>query len=62
MSDLVNFQVRMPRGLHSLLMTQARKQGLSLNQYCLYLLTLAAGFKAGREQGELEVFFTESPR
>ena len=32
------FQLRMPRSLHRALSLHARQEGISMNQYCLYLL------------------------
>lgn len=33
------FKLRMPRSLHRELMINARKEGISMNQYCVYLLS-----------------------
>ena len=33
------FKVRIPRSLHKSLAEHARREGISMNQYCLYLLT-----------------------
>ncbi len=33
------FKLRMPRSLHRSLSLHARQEGISMNQYCLYLLT-----------------------
>ena len=32
------FKLRMPRSLHRSLSVQAKKEGISMNQYCIYLL------------------------
>ena len=34
-----NFKLRMPKSLHESLALNAKKEGISMNQYCLYLLT-----------------------
>ena len=33
------FKLRLPRTLHKALAMQARKEGISMNQYCMYLLS-----------------------
>lgn len=33
------FKLRMPRSLHRSLSVHAKQEGISMNQYCLYLLT-----------------------
>ena len=33
------FKLRMPRSLHKSLSVHAKQEGISMNQYCLYLLT-----------------------
>lgn len=33
------FKLRIPKSLHRQLATQAKKEGISMNQYCLYLLS-----------------------
>ena len=33
------FKLRLPKSLHKSLSEHAKKEGLSMNQYCLYLLT-----------------------
>lgn len=33
------YKIRMPKELHRELIQNAKKQGVSLNQYCIYLLT-----------------------
>ena len=42
------FKLRMPKSLHRSLSIHAKKEGISMNQYCLYLLT-----KYDAEQGRL---------
>ena len=34
------FKLRMPRSLHRSLSVHAKQEGISMNQYCLYLLTM----------------------
>lgn len=34
------FKLRMPRSLHKSLSLHARKEGISMNQYCIYLLAM----------------------
>ena len=34
-----NFKLRLPRSLYRQLATSARTEGISMNQYCLYLLS-----------------------
>jgi predicted RNase H-like HicB family nuclease len=36
------FKLRMPKSLHKTLMERARQEGISMNQYCLYLLSSGA--------------------
>jgi len=33
------FKLRMPKSLHRSLAVNAKKEGISMNQYCIYLLT-----------------------
>ena len=33
------FKLRMPKSLHRSLMEQSKKEGVSMNQYCIYLLS-----------------------
>ena len=33
------FKLRIPKSLHRILSQNAKKEGISMNQYCLYLLT-----------------------
>ena len=33
------FKLRMPKSLHHSLAIHARKEGISMNQYCIYLLS-----------------------
>ncbi len=37
------FKLRIPRSLHKLLSEHSREEGISLNQYCVYLLSKALG-------------------
>ena len=34
------FKIRMPKSLHKTLATNAKKEGISMNQYCNYLLAI----------------------
>ena len=34
-----NFKLRMPKSLHKSLALHAKSEGISMNQYCIYLLT-----------------------
>lgn len=34
------FKIRMPKSLHQSLAAHAKQEGVSMNQYCLYLLTM----------------------
>ena len=46
------FKLRMPRSLHKTLMDGSRREGVSMNQYCLYLLSSgASGISFPKEQG-----------
>ena len=38
-----NFKLRLPRALHRQLSTNAKSEGVSMNQYCLYLLASGVG-------------------
>ena len=33
------FKLRVPKALHKLLSQHAKQEGISMNQYCVYLLT-----------------------
>ena len=44
------FKLRIPKSLHKSLAEHSRAEGISMNQYCLYLLT-----KFDTEQGRLHV-------
>ena len=37
-----NFKLRLPKSLYKQLAEQSRKEGISMNQYCLYLLSCGA--------------------
>ena len=37
------FKLRMPKSLHKSLAERSRQEGISMNQYCLYLLSSKAG-------------------
>lgn len=34
-----SFRIRMPKSLHMTLAEEAKKEGISMNQYCIYLLS-----------------------
>ena len=34
-----SFRIRMPKSLHMTLADEAKKEGISMNQYCIYLLS-----------------------
>ena len=34
------FKLRLPKSLHKLLADQSKKEGVSMNQYCVYLLSM----------------------
>ena len=34
-----SFRIRMPKSLHRSLTDDAKKEGISMNQYCIYLLS-----------------------
>lgn len=34
-----NFRIRMPKSLHKEISQKAEKEGISMNQYCIYLLS-----------------------
>jgi len=34
-----NFKLRMPKSFHKALADAAKKEGVSMNQYCIYLLS-----------------------
>ena len=34
------FKIRMPKSLHKQLAEHSKKEGISMNQYCIYLLTM----------------------
>ncbi len=36
------FKLRMPRSLHKKLAEQSKREGISMNQYCVYLLSKSA--------------------
>ena len=36
------FKLRMPKSLHKMLAERSRQEGISMNQYCLYLLSAGA--------------------
>lgn len=40
-----NFKLRMPKSLHKELMGKSHDEGVSMNQYCVYLLSKSIGAK-----------------
>ena len=40
------FKLRLPKSLHRQLAQQSRKEGVSMNQYCVYLLSQANAVRA----------------
>ena len=41
------FKLRIPKSLHMLLSVNARREGISMNQYCIYLLSKADSVVCG---------------
>lgn len=41
------FKLRMPKSLHRALAEKSRQEGISMNQYCLYLLSGGIGLSNG---------------
>ena len=39
------FKLRIPKSLHMMLSIEAKKEGISMNQYCVYLLSLNSGMR-----------------
>ena len=39
------FKLRIPRSLHRALAERAKEEGTSMNQYCVYLLSVQAGYR-----------------
>ena len=37
------FKIRMPKSLHKMLSEHSRQEGISMNQYCLFLLSRGSG-------------------
>lgn len=42
------FKLRMPKSLHKTLSLNAKKEGISMNQYCIYLLSKNDAFHAAQ--------------
>lgn len=40
------FKIRMPKSLHKKLAEQSRAEGISMNQYCIYLLSMNSAYKS----------------
>ncbi|MFC0906675.1 toxin-antitoxin system HicB family antitoxin [Clostridium sp. MT-14] len=40
------FKLRMPKSLHKELMEKSKEEGISMNQYCVYLLSKGAGIQS----------------
>jgi len=41
------FKLRLPKSLHKTLAERSRQEGISMNQYCLYLLSSGASVSTG---------------
>ena len=41
------FKIRMPKSLHKQLAEHSKKEGISMNQYCIYLLAMNDARRAG---------------
>ena len=39
------FKIRMPKSLHKKLAEQSKSEGISMNQYCIYLLSMNSAYK-----------------
>lgn len=39
------FKIRMPKSLHKKLAEQSKAEGVSMNQYCVYLLSMNSSYK-----------------
>lgn len=44
------FKLRLPRSLHRTLAEKSRQEGISMNQYCLYLISKNIGLQPERKQ------------
>ncbi len=42
------FKLRIPRSLHRSLMEHAKREGISMNQYCVYLLSMNDALRASK--------------
>ncbi|MBP2032568.1 putative RNase H-like HicB family nuclease [Clostridium algifaecis] len=42
------FKLRMPKSLHKELMEKSKEEGISMNQYCLYLLSKGSSVQSKR--------------
>ena len=42
------FKLRIPKSLHKQLAEHSKKEGISMNQYCLYLLTMNDAYRNAR--------------
>jgi predicted RNase H-like HicB family nuclease len=40
------FKIRMPKSLHKKLAEQSKAEGISMNQYCIYLLSMNSAYKS----------------
>ncbi len=43
------FKLRIPKSLHRTLAEQSKREGISMNQYCLYLLSRNGAFHAAKQ-------------
>ena len=49
------FKLRLPRSLHRLLAEHSKREGISMNQYCVYLLSRNdASYSKGNLQHDIE--------
>jgi antitoxin HicB len=44
------FKLRLPKSLHKELAEKSKQEGISMNQYCLYLLSKNSGFSVENRQ------------
>lgn len=40
------FKIRMPKSLHKKLAEQSKAEGISMNQYCIYLLSMNSAYRS----------------
>ena len=49
------FKLRIPKTLHHTLSNHAKKEGISMNQYCLYLLSMNDSIVSGTLRNEFKL-------